>query len=108
MKKYLLLAASVMVFTACQKETPQPTTPAPDPCPTGTIQFINNSNNPYDVYLNNTFQFTQNGRTSRDWTVDKGFYKATVKQKSGYLISPTIQDYEGTIDGCDKNIVSYP
>lgn len=110
MQKLLLLLSATILFTACiTVDQPEPDpAPAADPCPTGTIQFINNSDNPYYLYIDGSQIKQQPGKTTYDHTIAKGTYQIKVKQVSGYLFSPTEQDFNVTVKGCDKKNIAFP
>jgi len=74
----------------------------------GTIQFINNSTNPYDVYIAAVFQTTLEGRHSISYTIDEGSYTCRVIQKSGYLTYPTDQSYPVVVVKGGSQVVSFP
>ena len=75
----------------------------------GTLQFINNSNNPYSVDINSGDDtFIMDGKSSREITKEAGFYKVDVKQLSGYILYPTEKSYTGTLKKSDKLIFSFP
>lgn len=106
MKKLLLPVFAAIIFAGCAKE---PTaTPKAPVCETGTLQFVNNSNHPYNVYVNGSFEFQQAGNTSREQDFTNGSYVIKVEQESGYLVYPTIKEYSGNLPGCGKVVVSYP
>jgi len=57
---------------------------------TGAIEFINNSSNPYHVYINGSFSFDlAGGYTQTIYDLATGYYVVRVLQISGYVISPT-------------------
>lgn len=66
---------------------------------TGTLVFKNTSPNPYKVELNgNTLYSNMNGGTSNTrYYAPTGDYTIKVTQLSGYLISPTVKSYTGTL-----------
>lgn len=105
MKKLLIVLLAAITISACTKDD---STEPSKSCETGTVQFINNSTNPYKVYVDNEYITSQDSKSSFKRELPKGFHKVTVEQISGYLFTPTIQDYEFTISGCDEKIVSYP
>lgn len=106
MKRLLLIAITAIAFTGCTKDDKNTGTSGGSDM--GTIQFINNSNNPYRVYLNNNEIAEQKGNTSFSKSVSTGFYKVTVSQVSGYLVYPTVKNYEFNVAKGANEIVSYP
>lgn len=76
---------------------------------TGSIQAINNSSNPYNVYVNGALQFTQSGGTSHTITnVSPGYYTIRVLQQSGYIVYPTDETFNGNVTAGNTLIISYP
>ena len=74
----------------------------------GTIQFINNSTNPYTVSVSGYGSFTLQGNHYIKKQYDKGSYIVNVKQNSGYLFYPTEESYTVRL-GCEEEaVVSFP
>jgi PKD repeat protein len=76
---------------------------------TGTLEFKNNSSNPYEIFINgiSTISSLSGGATSRV-IVPAGPYSIRVLQKSGFVLFPTEQNYNATV-ACGSNIlVSFP
>ena len=74
----------------------------------GTIQFINNSTNPYTVSVSGYGSFTLQGNHYVKKKYDKGSYIVNVKQNSGYLFYPTEESYTVRL-GCEEEaVVSFP
>ena len=75
----------------------------------GSYKFINNSNNPYYLYVNGTYIRELAGKTS--YTKSKqetGSYTFRVLQKSGYVFSPTDITYTGSITCSGTTQISFP
>jgi hypothetical protein len=73
---------------------------------TGTLAFVNNSTNPYAVYINGTYEFdAAGGETSHSNYRPTGSYSIRVLQESGYLIYPTDQTYTGTLE-CGQTLTT--
>ena len=66
---------------------------------TGTLKYVNNSSNPYTVYVNGYAPFIVNGNTTASSSsyVPTGTYSIRVVQNSGYLITPTDETFTGTL-----------
>jgi hypothetical protein len=66
---------------------------------TGSLKFVNNSNNPYRVYVNGVEMVgSLNGNTTYYlYNMPARAYTIRVLQLSGYLVSPTDQTYTGTL-----------
>ena len=69
--------------------------------PTGAIEFINNSLNPYRVYINGSFAFDLDGGYSQTmYDLSTGNYVVRVLQLSGYAIYPTDISWESYFLAC--------
>lgn len=70
----------------------------------GTIQISNTSTNPYDFFIDGTYECTINGKSlSNDIRIDEGNnHKLYVKQVSGYLLYPTEKTEYITVIRCNK------
>ncbi len=86
---------------SCSKETIQPT---------GSILIVNNSSNPYDVFINGTFEINDMPGESAQSFEKKptGSYSIRIKQVSGYLVYPTEETYEGTLSDKGTLVISFP
>lgn len=76
----------------------------------GYVKFVNNSNNAYDIWLNDTYFKQQPGNTYIDsvkFSAGKS-YKIYVKQVAGYILYPTEKTYNVTVNTCDYKTVTYP
>ncbi len=102
MKKifFILLCTSFLLISSCE------TNNAKD-CEInkyGTIQISNTSTNPYDIWINGTYQGTINGKSlSTEIKIDEGNnQKLYAKQKSGYLLYPTEKTDYLTVLRCNN------
>ena len=104
-----ILMLAVFAFSGCKKTTtPSPSTPTTPSATTNTIQLINNSANPYDIYINAAYKTRQSGGTSITFTYSFGSYAIEVRQASGYVLYPTVKNYSGTLSATNNIIISYP
>lgn len=99
--KKLLSLLMLCAALSCTKET-IPTT--------GSILIVNNSSNPYDVFINGALEINDMpGESVQNF--DKkptGSYSIRIKQVSGYLIYPTEKTYEGTLSDKGTLVISFP
>lgn len=106
MKKIILAAAiAITAFASCSKNDGTkvtPTTPT-----TGTIQCVNNSANPYEVYINTADKGSLAGNHNISYTYDNGSYTVKVVQLSGYAVYPTIETYTVTLSS-NNQVISFP
>lgn len=64
----------------------------------GTLKFVNNSTNPYKIYLNGVLAIgSMPGGTSTTLHMPSRFYTVRVVQLSGYIFTPTDITYSGTL-----------
>lgn len=85
--------------TACQKEN------------VGYFAFQNTSANAYDVFINGTYYKQQPGNSySSQWVAYPAgkAYTIKVQQVSGYVFSPTVKNYNVTLNQCDEKVISFP
>jgi hypothetical protein len=65
---------------------------------TGTLKYVNNSTDPYQVFINGTLRFTAAGGQSYiDNYIPVGSYTIRVLQVSGYAVYPTDESFTGTL-----------
>lgn len=95
----LLLLISIVSFFSCEKDTP---------CTTGTVRFTNTSNNPYDLYVDNEYQFRINGNTFSDLDLLEGQRQVKVEQVSGFILFPTILENTISVFGCQESEWVFP
>lgn len=58
----------------------------------GTFTIMNVSSNPYDIYQGDRFIVTMPGGTTKSFNVKPDTYQIQAKQKSGFLVYPTINN----------------
>ena len=76
---------------------------------TGIIKFVNNSSNPYRIYVNGAIQIeSMEGKSTKSFYYTEGSYNIRVLQLSGYAISPTDKTYTGNVTCGGTLIASFP
>jgi len=76
---------------------------------TGTIRFVNNSSNPYEIFINGSSQGEMVGGSTADFIyMPIGSYSFRVLQKSGYAVYPTDETYNGDLTCGGALTVSFP
>lgn len=102
MKKLLIAVPiiSSMLFASCEKESDD--RPACEKNNTGTLEFINSTEDSYELYLNNEYitLLLPNNKYSIDRTA--GFYQVKFIQSDGYLVIPTENEGTGTLIQCEE------
>ena len=77
----------------------------------GTIKVVNNSSNPYEIYIDGiVYNTSLQGNYSQSFTYETvGTHTVRVVQLSGYLVYPTDETFNVTITGCgNTQTVSFP
>jgi hypothetical protein len=76
---------------------------------TSTLKFVNNSNNPYRIYINGTTKFDMDGNTNRTvFNLPTGDYTLRYLQLSGYLVSATDETLSTTLNCNEITTLTYP
>lgn len=89
----LVFICSIILFCSCSKE---------DDCLSGTVRFSNTSDNPYNLFIDGTFQQEIPGNTFIELDLLEGQHSATAEQVSGYLLFPTIRETTLNVFGCQE------
>jgi hypothetical protein len=101
--RLLLLILLLGVFAGCTKDSVD----LPD-CTKATVRFNNLSINPYNVYVDGTFRAKLDGNKYKDFELSAGDHVAKVEQVSGYLLFPTVYNWNFTLVGCNDISYSFP
>lgn len=98
----ICIASMTSVFS-CKKESSAPSA-------TGTITLLNNSANPYNVYVNGALAVTSmEGETVKDLDLKPiGSYSIRVLQVNGYAFYPTDLTFSGTLAKGGTLFISFP
>ena len=76
---------------------------------TGFIEFINNSTDPYSLYINGTYEFDLAGGYYQIFNYyPVGSYTLKVVQVSGYAIYPTVITFTGTLSCGSTLTATFP
>jgi len=108
MKKLLFIMLFAVSTFSCTKSEDKTVAPDPPAVTTGTIQFVNNSYNPYYVYINGSNMGSLPGKNSVTYIEPFGTYALEVIQVSGYLVYATDLHYTGTVSETHNVIISFP
>ncbi|MBO4614846.1 MAG: hypothetical protein J5709_06990 [Bacteroidales bacterium] len=74
----------------------------------GTIEFVNNSKNPYTVDVSGYGSFIISGNHYANKSYEPGTYSIKVTQNSGYLFYPTEETYQVNVSCGSHDVVSFP
>lgn len=92
---------AIMIFSSCSKDDAEKMECERDNV--GYITITNTSDNPYNVYLDNTYVFKLQGNTFKDdYAVSAGSHTFKAEQVSGYVLYPTVKEGTLTVAQCDK------
>lgn len=83
-------------------------TPVTTTASKGNIQFVNNSNNPYAVYIGGVLQTSLAGKHTITYSVNVGTYLCEVIQQSGYLVTATDEKFNANVTNGGTQVVSFP
>lgn len=104
MKKLFWIAIAI-IFIGCEKDGAKLECEINN---TFLFELTNGSNDTYAIYVNNIYQTDIKGKKKQTLTLPAGFIKITVKQKDGYLLYPTVKDYEYTLNSCERYYLVFP
>ena len=92
------------MFTSCEKEESKPECEINN---TGTLQIINDENDPYRVYIDNLFYITLLPNTSITYSLSEGMHPVRLTQDDGYcwICNPDEKNYETSIYSCQEKII---
>ncbi len=108
MKKHFIYSITIVIliaivsFSGCKKADDNPASSPQSTTPSYNLRFTCTSSNPYLIEINGNSNVVQ-GNSYKDYTLEKGTYYWKVTQQSGYLVYPTVQDGNITLDQ-DKEI----
>ncbi|MEZ0610426.1 hypothetical protein ACAW74_18070 [Fibrella sp. WM1] len=118
---YTAVFSLVMLVTGCKKQAVDPVSTGSggnpvntttEPCKRdsfGWFRFSNNSNNPYDVYINNVFWGRVSAKTvTSQAKANVGPYKLYAKQVSGYVLYATERETTAAITSCSEYTWQFP
>ena len=106
-KVFLAIAVCFLIFVSCDSDSGNNSWGNSTVCE-GTIEFINNSTNPYTVSVSGYGSFVLGGKKYTERSYEKGSYSIYVKQNSGYLFYPTEETYTVRVSCGSYNVVSFP
>ena len=97
---FLFYCFLVFASFSCKKELVKPA---------GLIMLVNNSSNPYDVFVNGKLEINDMpGGAAYELSKPVGYYAVRVIQVSGYMIYPTDVTYSGDLSNNGTLVVSFP
>jgi uncharacterized membrane protein len=104
-----ILLLTTTILTSCSKSDTSGGSTTTPPC-TGTIQYVNNSTNPYQISSNGAVLIaSMAGKTSQySFNLTPNTYTITVTQLSGYLVYPTIESFAPAVACNQTSVISFP
>jgi hypothetical protein len=117
----LLYFIALALLAGCTIKTVDPSSPSSggnpvntttQPCQAnrfGWFRFSNDSNNPYDVYIDGVYWGRVSGKKISDQAkANSGTYKLYAKQVSGYLLYATERNQTVTLGSCKEYTWEFP
>ena len=77
-------------------------------CTYGEVRFTNNSSNPYNLYIDDTYEATISGNAFIEINIIEGQHTGRVEQVSGFLLFPTIETITLNVYGCQQSEWVFP
>ena len=77
-------------------------------CSEGTVRFTNNSDDPYDLWIDEKYKNELQGHTFKEYDLLEGEHVAFVQQVSGYLFFPTTKEITLHVYGCEESEWVFP
>ena len=105
MKKVLIIIAVSLLLFSCDKEKDKK---ACERNNTFSIELINSKTDPYEIYVNEKYVGTIAGKDKQTFDISAGYFKITFKQKSGYLLYPSVYDMTDTYSACERYYKVFP
>ena len=104
MKKVLIAIIAVVMLISCEKEENKPECEINN---TGTLQIINDENDPYRVYIDNQLYITLLPNTHITFSLSEGKHPIKIIQDDGYcwVCNPSEKDYEISIYSCQEELI---
>ncbi|MGC3979059.1 MAG: hypothetical protein QM751_13035 [Paludibacteraceae bacterium] len=107
MKKTILIATALIVLS-CTSKKEDVKTPDCQSKNTYTLRFVNTSSNVYMIYVNNAYVCDIAGKKEYTTNCQAGYTKITCTQKTGYILYPTIKEYESNVQCCQSYRLMFP
>jgi len=108
MKLKILAFLFSLVLFSCSKDDDDGGGGGGNPCTTADVRIVNNSSNPYYLYVNGSYNSSLQGNTFTDLTLNEGGYNFKVEQISGFLFYPTIKEWSINLVGCQDRTLTFP
>jgi hypothetical protein len=96
MKKLLICLVVVFLTIGCA----QSSLPTCEENNTFSMEFTNGTNDPYDLYINDSFQQVVKAKSKVLYDIPAGYWSAEVVQRSGYILNQIDKTYSNTYKAC--------
>ncbi|HEY6914579.1 MAG TPA: hypothetical protein VI413_07885 [Paludibacter sp.] len=103
MKNLLFSLFVVFLTMSCT----QSSAPACEQDSTFSMEFTNGTNDPYDLYINDTYQQIVSAKSKVTYTIPAGYWSAEVVQRSGYTLYQTDKTYSNTYESCTNYYIVF-
>jgi len=101
MRNLLIALYALFIFSGCTQLSP----PVDH---RGIIQFVNNSNDNYEMWIQKSYIGIIQPRKSMEYRQSSGTKEIEVKQVNGYLLIPTKRKWVVSITEDQSQIVTFP
>jgi len=71
------------------------------------MEFTNGTNDPYDLYINDSFQQKVQPKSIVTYDIPAGYWSAEVVQISGYNLNQIDKFYSGTYESCTSYFIVF-
>jgi len=103
MKKLLICLFIVFLTMGCTKIS----TPTCEQNNTFSMEFTNGTNDPYDLYINDSFQQIVEAKSKVTYDIPAGYWSAEVVQISGYTLYQTDKVFSNTYQSCTSYYIVF-
>lgn len=95
-----IIVFSMIVFVGCKKENNKPNNASSSAPTTGTLYFMNNQTDSYNVYLDGTYIgiLVGNKVSTKGYTISSGIPHGVKAVQYSYIITPTIFTGSATVN----------
>jgi len=103
MKKLLICLSIVLLTVGCT----QVSVPDCEQDYTFSMEFTNSTYDPYDLYINDSFQQIIQPKSIVTYDIPAGYWSAEVVQISGYNTYQIDKMYSGTYESCTSYFINF-
>ena len=106
---FIFLVCFACVFNGCTKYDDPESAAALLENGVGFIKMVSQSNNPYEIYIDDVAQGSIQGHNSKTYSVSANeTHKVYVKQATGYMLWPTTETYNVIVGIAQTYTLNFP